>query len=150
MPFVKETKELLVIRHRARAAVVGALLAAALALAGCSSNGTAAPTTTSTTTAASTTTTTAAAAGAPCTQAAISAAAMAAPSIGHVMSVDGFGCAGGWAYADVVVGTTSANSFDAVIVLQSQGASWNVADRGTACSQHLVPAAIYQRGCTTS
>jgi hypothetical protein len=73
---------------------------------------------------------------------------MHAPSVGDVTAVSGFACSGSWAYANVTVGT--ANGFDAVIVLQASGSSWAVADRATACNNHLVPAAIYTPACTTS
>jgi hypothetical protein len=74
---------------------------------------------------------------------------MSSSSAGPVQSVNGFGCSGSWAYADVTVGTGS-NTFDAVIVLQAQGSSWSVADRGNACNNHLVPSDIYTQACTTS
>ena len=64
-------------------------------------------------------------------------------------SVAGFGCSGPWAYANVTVGSGS-GAYDAVIVLHEQGSSWAVADRGNACSNHLVPTAIYTQACTTS
>jgi hypothetical protein len=73
---------------------------------------------------------------------------MHAPSVGDVTAVNGFACSGSWAYANVTVGT--ANGFDAVIVLQASGSSWTVADRATACTNHLVPSAIYTPACTTS
>jgi hypothetical protein len=135
----------------------GVLLAAVL-LGACSSNGSTPPATSTTTSTTSTTTTTAAppststtatSASAACTKSSISAAAMNAPSVGSVSAVNGFGCSGSWAYADVTVGSGSA-SFDAVIVLQAQGSGWSVADRGNACNNHLVPAAIYTQACTTS
>lgn len=74
---------------------------------------------------------------------------MNAPSVGSVSAVNGFGCSGSWAYADVTVGSGNA-AFDAVIVLQAQGSGWAVADRGDACNNHLVPSAIYTQACTTS
>jgi len=142
-------------------ATVGALLAgaavASLVLAGCSSSsGTASGTTTTGATAASTTstagastTTAVAPAAAPCTNSALLAAAQAAPNLGAVQSVVNFECAGSWAYANVTVGTGSA-AFDAVIVLQAQRSGWTVANRGTACLNHLVPASLYNQACTTS
>jgi hypothetical protein len=74
---------------------------------------------------------------------------MSSTSAGPVSAVSGFGCSGSWAYADVTVGSGE-NNFDAVIVLQAQGSGWTVADRGNACNNHLVPAAIYTQACTTS
>lgn len=121
----------------------GALLAgAALAvvLAGCSSgNNQTSPTTS----------TTAAATSAPCTQSAILTATRSATGLGPVQSVVNFGCSGSWAYANVTVGSGSA-AFDAVIVLQAQGSAWAVQNRGTACSNHLVPSDLYTQACTTS
>ncbi len=123
-----------------RAGLVVAAALGAIALASCSNSPAASPGTTT-----STSTTTAAAS---CTRAAITAGAMSAPSAGPVSSVNGYGCSGAWAYADVVVGTT--NSYEAVLVLQAVGSNWTVADRATACSNHLVPTAIYTQACTTS
>jgi hypothetical protein len=121
----------------------------AIALASCSNSPSASQgSTTSTTAAPPTSSSTTTIASASCTKAAISAAAMNATSVGPVSSVSGYGCSGLWAYANVVVGTT--NSFDAVIVLQANGPKWNVVDRGSACSNHLVPSAIYTPACTTS
>ena len=136
-----------------RAAVAGLVtsgLLAALALGACSNNSSppTTSTTTTSTTAASTTTTSSSAAVA-CTKSLITAAAESSTSIGSVSAVNGFGCSGSWAYADVTVGSGSA-SFDAVIVLQAQGSSWSVADRANACNNHLVPSAIYTQACTTS
>jgi hypothetical protein len=136
-----------------RAAVAGLVtsgLLAALALGACSNNSsppTTSTTTTSTTTASTTTTSSSAAVA--CTKSLITAAAESSTSIGSVSAVNGFGCSGSWAYADVTVGSGSA-SFDAVIVLQAQGSSWSVADRANACNNHLVPSAIYTQACTTS
>ncbi|MFZ0249863.1 MAG: hypothetical protein WAL61_07945 [Acidimicrobiales bacterium] len=147
-------------KRSANIAGLGAgVLLAALLLGACSNNGSAPPassTSTSTTTTSSTTsssspstTTTASSAAAACTKSSISAAAMNAPSVGSVSAVNGYGCSGSWAYADVTVGSGSA-AFDAVIVLQAQGSGWSVADRGNACNNHLVPEAIYTQACTTS
>ena len=136
-----------------RAAVAGLVtsgLLAALALGACSNNSsppTTSTTTTSTTTASTTTTSSSAAVA--CTKSLITAAAESSTSIGSVSAVNGFGCSGSWAYADVTVGSGSA-SFDAVIVLQAQGSSWSVAARANACNNHLVPSAIYTQACTTS
>jgi hypothetical protein len=135
---------------------------AAIVLGGCSSTPSASPTTTTTgdATPSSTASTTSAVsptsssttegADAPCTQGAISAAATKATSIGPVLGVSGFACSGSWAYANVTVGTSISNSYDAVIVLQVSGGNWVVADRATTCSNHLVPTAIYTPACTTS
>ena len=59
-------------------------------------------------------------------------------------SVVNFGCSGSWAYANVTEGTGSA-AIDAVIVLQSQGSGWVVADRANACNNHLVPSDLYTK-----
>ena len=122
-----------------RRGLLVAVAIGALALAGCSSSPSAS-------TGSTTSPTTAAVAG--CTRSAITAGAKGTASVGPVKSVSGYGCSGSWAYADVVVGTT--NSFEAVLVLQAVGSDWTVADRATACSDHLVPSAIYTKACTTS
>ena len=120
--------------------VTGGLLAA-FALGACSNNGSSPP--------ASTTTTSSSSSTLACTKSLITAAAKNSSSVGSVSAVNGFGCSGSWAYADVTVGSGTA-SFDAVIVLRAQGSSWSVADRGNACNNHLVPSAIYTQACTTS
>jgi hypothetical protein len=74
---------------------------------------------------------------------------MSDSSLGPVKSVVNFACSGSWAYANITVGTGN-SSIDAVIVLQQSGSSWAVADRATACSNHLVPSSIYTQACTTS
>jgi hypothetical protein len=135
-----------------RAKILLSATLGAIALASCSNSPSASPpptsAPTSSTTAPPTSSSTTTIASASCTKAAISAAAMSATSVGPVSSVSGYGCSGSWAYANVVVGTT--NSFDAVIVLQASGSDWTVVDRGNACSNHLVPSAIYTPACTTS
>ena len=123
------------------AGLVASGLLAALTLAACSNNGSSPP--------ASTTTTTSSSSAVACTKSLITAAAKNSSKVGSVSAVNGFGCSGSWAYADVTVGSGAA-SFDAVIVLQAQGSSWSVADRGSACNNHLVPSAIYTQACTTS
>ena len=124
------------------------LLGAAL-LGACSSNGSSSPTSSTVTSASTTSTSSSSSSTAACTKSAITAGAESSSSSGPVNAVNGFGCSGSWAYADVSVGTDS-NSFDAVIVLRAQGSSWSVADRGDACNNHLVPSAIYTQACTTS
>jgi hypothetical protein len=118
--------------------VAGGLLAA-LVMSACSNSGSPAPATT----------TSSSSSAVACTKSLITAAAESSSSVGSVSAVNGFGCSGSWAYADVTVGSGAA-SFDAVIVLQSQGSSWSVADRANACNNHLVPSAIYTQACTTS
>ena len=124
---------------RATGRGVIAVLIGAAVLAGCSSA----------TTSAGETTTTASASSAACSQSAILAAAKSSTSTGPVNSVSNFGCSGAWAYANVNVGNGSA-SYDAVIVLQAEASGWVVADRGNACSNHLVPSAIYTQACSSS
>jgi len=125
-------------------------LLAALVLGACSTNSPSPPASTTTTSSpASTTTTSASSSALACTKILITTAAENSSSVGSVSAVNGFGCSGSWAYADVTVGSGAA-SFDAVIVLQAQGSSWSVADRGNACNNHLVPDAIYTQACTTS
>ena len=126
------------------------VLLAALLLGACSNSGSSSSTSSTVTSTTATSTSTSSSSAAPCTKSAITAAATSASStVGNVTAVNGFGCSGSWAYADVSVGSAS-NSFDAVIVLQAQGSGWSVADRGNACNNHLVPSAIYTQACTTS
>jgi hypothetical protein len=122
--------------------LAGGLLAA-LVMSACSNSGSPAPASTTTTTTRSSSSAVA------CAKSLITAAAESSSSVGSVSAVNGFGCSGSWAYADVTVGSGAA-SFDAVIVLQAQGSSWSVADRANACNYHLVPSAIYTQACTTS
>ncbi len=136
----------------ARATVSGFVasgLLAALVLGACSNNSVPPPTSTSTSTSTSTTTTSSSSSAAACSKSLITAAAKSSTTVGSVSAVNGFGCSGSWAYADVTVGSGAA-SFDAVIVLEAQGSTWSVADRGNACNNHLVPSAIYTQACTTS
>lgn len=123
-------------RHAWIAGVLIGVLACAFAFAGCSSGPSA-------------TRTSAHGGTRPrCTLSAISKAAKSTPSIGPVKRVTGYGCAGEWAYAEVVVGAE--DSFDAVIVLKVRGSGWMVSDRAKACLNRLVPASIYGPACTTS
>jgi hypothetical protein len=122
--------------------LAGGLLAA-LVMSACSNSGSPTPASTTATTTSSSSSALA------CTKSLITAAAESSSSVGSVSAVNGFGCSGSWAYADVTVGSGAA-SFDAVIVLQAQGSSWSVADRANACNNHLVPSAIYTQACTTS
>lgn len=85
-----------------------------------------------------------------CSLAAISKPAKETPSIGPVRRVTDYGCSGNWAYAGIVVGTSSENSYEAVIVLKAEGGAWVVFDRARACLKKLVPASIYGPACTTS
>lgn len=144
------------IRHRGRLVATALGIFVSLALAGCSSSpaaltksSTTTTTTTTTTVPTTTTSTTAAAVGPPCTSAAITAGIQASPN-NDLIAVNGFGCSGPWAWAGVTLGTSSQNSFDAVMVLMASGPAWAVADRATACNQHLVPPNIYNDACTTS
>ncbi len=121
--------------------VAGGLLAA-VTLGACSDNSSPAPASTTTTTSSSSS-------AVACTKNLITAAAKSSSRVGSVSAVNGFGCSGSWAYADVTVGTGAA-SFDAVIVLQAKGSAWSVADRSSACNNHLVPSSIYTQACTTS
>jgi hypothetical protein len=134
-------------RRRPGRLLVAALgIAIPLVLAGCTSTPSAAPvTTTTTTTTAPPPATTTTVPGPPCTQAAITAGISATPNEG-LISVNGFGCSGPWAWA----GVTLHPGIDAILVLSASGSSWQIANRATACSQHLVPADIYTAACTTS
>jgi hypothetical protein len=131
------------------AGLVASGLFTALALTACSNNSSPPPSTTTSTTTSSTTTTSSPSSAAACTKSLIAAGAESSSSVGSVSAVNGFGCSGSWAYADVTVGSGAA-SVDAVIVLQAEGSNWSVADRANACNNHLVPTAIYTQACTTS
>jgi hypothetical protein len=124
--------------------LVASGLLATLVLSACSNNSSPPPASTS-----ATTTTPSPSAAAACSKNLITAAAESPSSVGSVSAVNGFGCSGSWAFADVTLGS-GAGSVDAVIVLEAEGSTWKVADRGNACNNHLVPAAIYSRACTTS
>jgi hypothetical protein len=134
-----------------RATIAGFMasgLLGALALGACSNNSSPPPA--STTTTSTSTTSSSSSSAAACSKSLITAAAeSSSSSVGSVSAVNGFGCSGSWAYADVTVGS-GAGSIDAVIVLQAQGSTWSVADRANACNNHLVPSAIYTQACTTS
>ena len=107
----------------ARATVSGFVasgLLAALVLGACSDNSTPPPSSTTTSTTSTTTSTSSSSAAAACTKSLITAAAKSSTTVGSVSAVNGFGCSGSWAYADVTVGSGAA-SFDAVIVLRSPG-----------------------------
>jgi hypothetical protein len=123
--------------------IVAGLVLAAMTLGACSDNNS--PSTASTTS----TTSSSSSSAAPCTKSLITAAAKSSSSVGSVSAVNGFGCSGSWAYADVTIGS-GAQAIDAVIVLEAKGSSWSVADRGNACNNHLVPSNIYTQACTTS
>jgi hypothetical protein len=148
-----------------RGAVLCVCLGGVLTLAACSSSPprksaaattttTLAPTTTTVPAATTTTTvppaTTTVPAGPACTMAAIAAGIPAtSPDYGTLQKITGFGCSGAWAYADIVSGTAQ-SSTDGVVILQSGGTSWTLADRASACNGGQLPATIQQAGCTTS
>jgi hypothetical protein len=125
---------------------VGLCLLAGLLWAGCGGAPAAAPNTAPSSSTRSAPPTTA---GSACTKQSLGAAIAASPN-NDLISVNGFGCSGSWAWAGVTVGTSAAHSIDAVMVLNASSGSWRVAGRATACNQHLVPAAIYKQACTTS
>lgn len=128
-------------RRLAGGLVLGSVLTAAVC-AGCSSSP-------SSGSAGSSTSTSASATAAPCTKSAITTAAKKSRKVGHVISVNGYGCAGSWAYADVTVGN-GPGGFDAVMVLEAHGSEWAAANRATACTKHLVPSRIAARACSSS
>ncbi len=140
-----------------------ALISAAL-LAGCGSSSepaastaetTAASTAASTETTASTASTTSTATTekvggmAACDSESLTEAAKAADST--VMSVNGFDCADGWAYAEVSVGTEK-EGYDAVMVFEAEGQFWIGKDRAKVCIKpgDQVPASIYHNACEVS
>jgi hypothetical protein len=60
-----------------------------------------------------------------------------------------FGCAGGWAYSNIVVGGR-AHGFDAIAVFKAQRGVWATVNRAKPCRTHAIPSKIYRGACTTS
>jgi hypothetical protein len=86
----------------------------------------------------------------PCTKQALSAGLKRGPGAVKNAKVErSFGCAGGWAYSEVVVGNKK-NGFDAVAVYQAKNGVWVAVNRATPCRTHAIPKKIYKGACTTS
>lgn len=132
-----------------------ATLCSAALLVGCGSSSTA-----DTTSAADTATTAATSTGqkvggaSKCDQASISKAVEGTQSSEGAVTLataDSFGCADGWAYAYVNVGTGE-NQYTATQVFEAEGQFWIPKDREKVCKSpgDQVPAAIYEDACNTN
>lgn len=128
--------------------------------AGSSTTSRPATSTSSTVPASSTSVTSTTAAGPPCTSAAVDPVAEAGdPSqqIPAATGVDGFGCAGDFAYAFVLIpAQPGGTSYEATRLLKASGSSWTVVDRAAYCpadgnsTSSPVPAAIFRDACQTN
>jgi hypothetical protein len=85
------------------------------------------------------------AAAAPCTKAALKAAK---PSGGT--DIKQFGCAGGWAYAFVIVQPQGGPGVEETSVYRSSDGTWGAVNRTVPCEKHEVPKAIYRDACETN
>ena len=86
----------------------------------------------------------------PCTKAALSAGLKRGPNAQKHAKVEAsFGCSGGWAYSEVLVGNKQ-NGFDAVAVYKAKNGVWVTVDRAKPCLKHEIPKKIYKGACTTS
>jgi hypothetical protein len=86
----------------------------------------------------------------PCTKAALSAGLKRGPNAQKNAKVEAsFGCSGGWAYSEILVGNKK-NGFDAVAVYKAKNGVWVTVNRATPCKRHTIPKKIYKGACTTS
>jgi hypothetical protein len=86
----------------------------------------------------------------PCTKKALSAGLKRGPAAQKDAKVLGsFGCASGWAYSEIAVGSGK-NGFDAVAVYKAKNGVWATVNRAKPCLKHQVPKKIYRGACTTS
>jgi hypothetical protein len=81
---------------------------------------------------------------APCTKQALEAGLRRAGMEGHVVG-NGWGCAGRFAYAAVIV-----HNIEVTVLFRAHGKSWRTASRQKYCNKHKVPARIYKPACETS
>ena len=85
----------------------------------------------------------------PCTKKALSAGLKRGSAQPKNAKVEGsFGCAGGWAYSEILVG--GKNGFDATAVYKAEKGVWVAVDRAKPCQKHAIPKKIYRGACTTS
>ena len=85
----------------------------------------------------------------PCTKAALSAGLKRGPNAQKNTKVAAsFGCSGGWAYSEIIVG--GKNGFDATAVYKAKNGVWVTVNRAKPCKTHAVPKKIYKAACTTS
>src|ERR1700733_9054836 len=86
----------------------------------------------------------------PCTTKALSAGLKRGPAAQkNAKILPSWGCAGGWAYSEIAVGSGK-NGFDAVAVFKAKNGVWATVNRAKPCQKHLVPKKIYKAACTTS
>jgi hypothetical protein len=86
----------------------------------------------------------------PCTKKALSAGLKrGAAKQKNAKVLRSFGCAKGWAYSEIAVGSGK-NGFDAVAVYKAKNGVWVTVNRAKPCRKHLVPRKIYRGACTTS
>jgi hypothetical protein len=86
--------------------------------------------------------------GAPCTRPALAAGLHRSRLRGRIDG-DGFGCAGRFAYAAVLVGTGN-ESVEITVLFRADARRWKVASRGKYCEDGAVPAKIRQPACETN
>ena len=90
---------------------------------------------------------------APCTNAAITAGLDAAMTAGDTVTVGGFGCDSGWAYAWATLtppASSGAPEISVTDVLASRDGKWVSQDRGVVCQQGKLPSVIYTNGCMSN
>ena len=89
---------------------------------------------------------------APCTDAAITAAARAvdgATFYGLRLQPQSFGCSGRLAYTFALVGSNNKIEADVTILFMATKGTWQPANRGVYCPNGSVPQQIYQQACET-
>jgi hypothetical protein len=86
----------------------------------------------------------------PCTKKALSAGLKRGSARQKNAKIVGsFGCAGGWAYSQILVGGPQ-HGFDAIAVYKAKNGVWATVDRAKPCLTHAIPKKIYRAACTTS
>lgn len=89
-------------------------------------------------------------AAAACTSAAITSGLDAGMTAGTTVTVTGFGCDSGWAYAWATLTAGGEPSIAVTDVLASRDGKWVSQDRGVVCQQGKLPAVIYTNGCLSN
>ncbi len=88
-----------------------------------------------------------------CTNAAITSGLDATMTSGTTVTVGGFGCDSGWAYAWATLtppASSGAPAISVTDVLASRNGVWVSQDRGVVCQQGKIPATIYTNGCMSN
>jgi len=91
--------------------------------------------------------------GAACTSAAITSGLDASMTAGTTVTVNGFGCDSGWAYAWATLTPPSGSGAPALgvtDVLAARDGKWVSQDRGVVCQQGKLPSVIYTNGCMSN